>query len=266
MSLSSRALAPFWSSRALTLVAITLASLTIASQAQAQAPGQGPPLPAAMDLKKVPVGAWAEYSMTLKDMAPMKSRMALVSKTGSTISVEMSMEGGMLAMSGGTLVVQTVVDVEKPNDSQVKKIVMQIANNDPMEMRVEGTPQRQFQKPDPKTFVKDETIKVAAGTFKTKHYRDKTPKGDSFDFWTSPQVPPFGIVRIDTEQKSGGPGPQGPVRLELTALGKDAKMLITKPAKPMDQQAMMRQMMGGAAGAPPPAGGAGKPPVPGPMK
>ena len=167
-----RALA--WSSlaRAAALAGVVLFPTVLASRALAQQPGQGPPLPAALDLKKVPVGSWAEYSMTVGEMAPMKSRLALVARTGSTITVEMGMEGGMMAMSGGTLTVQTIVDSDpKAKDTQVKKIVMQIANNDPMEMPAQGV-QKQFQKPDPKTFVKDETVKVAGGTFKAKHYRD----------------------------------------------------------------------------------------------
>jgi len=155
------------------------------------------------------------------------------------------MEGEMMAMSGGKLIMQTVVDTDQTKESNVKKLIMQIGDNDPMEMKSEGMPQKQFQKPDPKTFVKDETIKVAAGTFKTKHYRDKTPKGDKFDYWVSTQVPPFGLIRVETDQVSSGGGPQGPVKMELTAYGKDAKMAITKPAKPMDQQALMRQIMGG---------------------
>ena len=168
----------------------------------------------------------------------------------------------MMAMAGGKLVVQNTVDMDKSDASNVKKIVMQIGNNDPMEMKIEGAQQqKQFQKPNPKAFVKDETIKVAAGTFKTKHYRDKTAQGDTYDFWTSTDVPPFGIVKIEAEQKGGAGPARGPVKLELAALGKDAKPLITKPAKPMDQAAMMRQMMGGAgagagagAGGPPPGG------------
>jgi hypothetical protein len=237
--------------------------LLAAPAAHAQQPGQGPPLPAALDLKKVAPGSWAEYSMTVGQMPPMKSRMALVARTGSVVTMEMTMEGGMMAMSGGKLVMQTVVDADQTKESNVKKLVMQIGDNDPMEMKVEGTQPKQFQKPDPKTLVKEETIKTPAGTFKTKHYRDKTPKGEKFDYWVSPQVPPFGLVRVETENLSGGGGPQGPVKMELTAYGKDAKMTITKPPKPMDQQALMRQIMGGAGGpgnphaAPP--GGAGGP-------
>ena len=59
----------------------------------------------------------------------------------------------------------------------VQKLVLQVGANDPMEMPVEGAQAHQFAKPDPKTLVKEETIKVAAGSYKTKHYHDKTPAG-----------------------------------------------------------------------------------------
>jgi hypothetical protein len=223
--------------------------LTLAPTAAfAQQPGQGPPLPIAVDLKKVPVGSWAEYSMTVGKMPPMKSRMALVAKSPTTNTMEMIMEGGMLAMAGGKLVMQSVVDADQAKENPVKKVLMQIADNDPMEMPLDGAQQKQFRKPDPKTFLKEETIKVTAGTFKTKHYRDKSPAGDLLDFWVSPDALPFGLVKIEAEQKSSPAAGQGPVKFELTALGKDAKMTVTKPSKPFDQAALVGQIMGGAKG------------------
>ncbi len=186
------------------------------SSALAQTPGQPPPLPMAVDLKKVPVGAWAEYDMTVGKLPPMKSRMALVAKSGDTNTLEMIMQGGMLSMAGGKLTMQTLVEADQAKEKPVKRVLMQIGDNDPMEMPIDSKQQTQFHKPNPKSFVKDETVKVAAGTFKTKHYRDKTPGGDPFDFWVSPEVPPFGIVKVEAEQKHGAPQAQGPVKFELT--------------------------------------------------
>jgi hypothetical protein len=229
---------------------------------RAQQPGQPPPLPMAVDLRKVAVGSWAEYNMSIGELPPMKSRMALVAKSDSTNTVEMIMEGGMLAMSGSKLIMQSVVDADQNKEKPVKKVVMQIGDNDPMDMPIESQQQSQFHKPNPKSFIKDETVKVAAGTFKTKHYRDKMPNGAAFDFWVSPEVPPYGIVKVEAEQKGGTAPAQGPVKFELTARGKDAKMMVTKAAKPFDQAAMVGQLMGGAKGAgglrplnlPPPSG------------
>jgi hypothetical protein len=218
------------------------------ASALAQAPGQPPPLPMAVDLKKVPVGAWAEYDMTVGKLPPMKSRMALVAKSADTNTLEMIMQGGMLSMAGGKLTMQTLVEADQAKEKPVKRVLMQIGDNDPMEMPIDSKQQTQFHKPNPKSFLKDETIKVAAGTFKTKHYRDKTPGGDPFDFWVSAEVPPFGIVRVEAEQKHGAPQAQGPVKFELTGLGKDAKMTVTKAPKPFDQGQMVGQLMGGGKG------------------
>ena len=44
----------------------------------AQQPGQGPPMPIAVDLAKVPAGSWADYAMTMGQLPPMKMRIALV--------------------------------------------------------------------------------------------------------------------------------------------------------------------------------------------
>jgi hypothetical protein len=203
--------------------------LLVPAAALAQAPGQPPPLPMAVDLKKVPVGAWAEYDMTVGQLPPMKSRMALVGKSGETNTLEMTMQGGMLSMAGGKMIVQTVVDADQGKEKPVKRVIMQIGDNDPMEMPVDNKQQTQFHKPDPKSLVKEET-----------------PSGDPFDFWVSPDVPPFGIVKVEAEQKHAAGPAQGPVHFELTALGKDAKMTITKAAKPFNQGQMVGQLMGGA--------------------
>lgn len=228
------------------LLLIPAGALVAPATALAQAPGQPPPLPMAVDLKKVTVGAWAEYDMTVGQLPPMKSRMALVGKSGDTNTLEMTMQGGMLSMAGGKMTVQTIVDADQSKDKPVKRVIMQIGDNDPMEMPVDNKQQTQFHKPDPKSLVKEETVKVAAGTFKTKHYREKTPSGDPFDFWVSSDVPPFGIVKVEADQKRAAGPAQGPVHFELTALGKDAKMTVTKPAKPFNQGEMVGQLMGGA--------------------
>jgi hypothetical protein len=228
------------------LAALAVLAAISPARALAQQPGQPPQLPMAVDLKKAPVGVWAEYNMTIGQVPPMKARMALVAKNAQTNTLEMIMEGGMLSMAGGKLVMQTVIDADQDKENPVKRVTMQIAENDPMEMPLDSKQQKQFHKPNPKSLVKEETIKVAAGSFKTKHYRDKTPGGDTFDFWVSQDVPPFGIVKVDTDQTHPLAGTQGPVRFELTALGKNAKMTVTKPAKPFDQAQLISQLMAGA--------------------
>src|SRR4029079_12443208 len=126
---------------------------------------------------------------------------------------------------------------------------------DPMDMPVELSGGKPFTKPNPKNMVGTETIKVTAGSFKTKHYRDKTPQGDKIDYWVSENVPTFGLVKIEVDQKNN-PHIKGKLVFDLTGTGKDAKPLVTKPPKPFDQAALMQQMMSASqAGAG--AGGAG---------
>ena len=47
------------------------------------------------------------------------------------------------------------------------------------------------------------------------------------------KVFPLGLVKMEVEQKQN-PDDQGPIKIELTAVGKEAKQAITKPAKPFD--------------------------------
>jgi hypothetical protein len=236
---------------------LSLASVG-AGRALAQTPGSGPPMPMSVDLAKVAVGSYGDYAMTFGQMPPMSMRIALVGKSGEGNVLESSVEGGMMAQAGGKVVVQMTLPSGK--DAHPTKMVMQMGNNDPMEMPSTMASQGRFTKPDPKKLVKSESVTVKAGTFKTKHYRDKTPQGDTFDFWVADKVPPLGLVKMTGEQNSN-PMMKGPFSFELTSTGKDAKSAITKPAKPYDQQALLKQMMAGhggagAAGGPPAGGGA----------
>jgi hypothetical protein len=253
-------------SRLAGLLASLLVPLCIAfapAVASAQQPGAGPPMPIALDLAKVPVGSWADYTMTVGQLAKMKMRMALVAKTPAGTIVETTVDGEMLAQLGGKMVMQVTLAPGAEKEGNAKKLVMQVGAGDPMEMPLEMTGGKQFTKPNPKTLLKTETITVAAGTFKTKHYRDKSAKGEKVDFWISEDVPPFGLVKIEAEQK-GNPQIKGPVIMELAAKGADAKAQVTKPAKPFDQAAFMQQMTGGRAGGGAGGPAAGKAPAPAP--
>ena len=208
------------------------------SVALAQAPGQGPPMPMAIDLAKVTVGSWAEYSMVMGQLPPMKMRMALVDKTAAANVVETIVEGGMMAAAGKMVMQMTLAPGA---EAKPKKMVMQLGAGDPMDMPVEMTGGKPFTKPNPKNLVGSESIKTVAGSFKAKHYRDKSPTGDKLDYWVSDSVPPMGLIKVEIEQKNN-PQIKGPLKFELTAMGKDAKPSITKPAKPFDQAALMQQL------------------------
>ena len=234
----------------LRICAFALFASTVSVTASAQI-AQGPPTPLAVDLAKVPVGSSAAYSVSVGTMPPMTMKIGLVSRAPSSNTLETSMEGGMTAKTGKVVTQMTI-----PNGStgKIQKMVLQLGANDPMEMPIEASQGQQFSKPDPKTFVNNETVKTPAGSYKAKHYHDKTAQGDTVDFWVSENVMPIGLVKMQATQKSN-PMIGGPITMELQSTGKGAKSSITKPAKPFDQSAFMKQMTGGAAapGATPPA-------------
>jgi hypothetical protein len=233
-------------------LAALLGALVAAPAAAWAQMGQGPPTPLAVDLAKMPIGSWAKYNMTMGQLPPMSMKMALVARAASGNTLEMSMEGGMAAKAG---TVVTQMTLAPGSEGTVQKLILQVGKNDPMEMPVQGAQGKQFSKPDPKNLVKQETVKVAGGSFKTKHYHDKTPQGDTVDYWVSESVAPLGLVKIEMTQKSN-PMITGPITMELAGTGKDAKSVITKKPKPFDQNELVKQMTGG--GGPPPAAPAKK--------
>jgi hypothetical protein len=230
--------------RPLRFVTLMLALLSPALPAFSQVGGE--PTPLALDLKKVAVGAWADYSMTIGGGGGMtvKSRWALVARDATSNTIEMSAEGPPLEQAGGkTLVKMVLVPDPVKSEHPVKQMVLKLGDREPMEMPLDmpGMPAQRFEKPDPKKLVAKESVKVAAGTFKASHYRDVN-NGVTIDFWTSDDVQPLGLVKLTTTPKPGAQGPGGqpipPVSLQLVGRGKDAKPSITKPAKPFDPAAL----------------------------
>jgi len=237
-------------------LAVCIGGSTVAF-AQGGAPGQGPPMPIATDLAKVPVGSYADYKMVMGQLPPMKMRIALVSRSATTNAMETVVEGGMMA-SAGKMVMH--MELAPGADASIKKMVMQVGAADPMQLPPEMADKKPFTKPNPKSLVGSETIKTASGSFKSKHYREKTPEGDKVDFWVNETATPLGLVKIEVDQKNN-PQIKGKLSFELTGLGKDATALVTKPAKPFDQAALMQQLMTASGGGNP---GAGKPAAPPP--
>jgi hypothetical protein len=227
--------------------AIALAPSPVAAQMSPQ-----PPMPMVVDLKKIDVGSWASYTTTMGEMK-MTAKTSLVARDASSVSMETSMEGGMMAMMGGKMTMRLVMDPDPTiSEKPVKQVVMQIGDQDPM-LAPDNMPAQKYSKPDPKSLVGKETLKTAAGSFKTAHYRSKTPQG-TVDVWVSEDVPPTGLVKLTTEAMQAGGQPIPAMTMELAAMGKGAKPTITKAPKPFDPQ----KMMGGAA--PAPAPGAAKKP------
>ena len=204
---------------------------------------QGPPTPMATDLSKITVGSWAKYNMTMGTMPPMTMKMALVNRSPAGNSLEMSVEGGMAARAGNVI---TEMTLAPGSTGSVQKLVLQVGANNPMEMPVEGAQAHQFAKPDPKTLVKEETIKVAAGC--TRRSTITTARRGNRRFLGDRERGAIGLVKIEMTQKSN-PMINGPITMELTSVGKHAKAIITKKAEPFDQSALMKEMMAGAGAA-----------------
>jgi hypothetical protein len=195
--------------------------------------GPQPSLPMVVDFKKVPIGSWASYTVSAQGMV-LNSKVALVARDATSVSLETSTEGGPMAMMGGKVAVKLVMDPDPLSAAKpVKQVIMQVGEQDPM-LAPDGVQAQQYTKPDPSTLVGKETIKVAAGSFKTAHYRYKTEQS-TVDVWASEDVPPTGMVKLVTTGQQG-------MTMELQALGKGAKSIITKPPQPFDQG----KLMGGA--------------------
>jgi len=228
-----------------TLLALLAGIALTPAPASAQMSPQ-PPMPMVIDLKKVALGTWASYSIKLGEIA-MSTKYALVARDASSVTMETVVEGGPMAMMGGKMTMKLVMDPDPTTAAKpVKQMVMQIGDQDPM-LAPDTTQAQRYSKPDPKSLVGKETIKVAAGSFKTAHYRNKTPQG-TIDVWVSESAPPTGMVKMTTSGMKVGKQRVPPMTLELSATGKGAKPLITKPPQPFDP----RKMMGGM----PPAKGA----------
>jgi hypothetical protein len=156
--------------------------------------------------------------------------------------METSMEGGMMAMMGGKMTMKMVMDPDPTTAAKpVKQMIMQIGDQDPM-LAPDSMPAQKYSKPDPNTLVGKETVKVAAGSFKTAHYRTKTEQA-TIDVWVAEEAPPTGLVKMTTSAIQAGAQQMPGVTMELAATGKGAKPTITKAPKPFDPQ----KMMGGAA-------------------
>jgi hypothetical protein len=219
--------------------AVALFVLVLTAPARAQAPG--PALPMGMDIRKAPVGAWSEYTVTLEGIPPFKQRFALVGRDAATHSVEMTSEGG--TMGNGKVVMKVILEADPAKKERVRKLVIQLGDNDPMELKQDGaTHKDQFAPISQKKLVGKETLKIGAGTFATRHYRDKTTgEAPGMDVWVSDEAPPFGIVKL-----KGSVGPdveaKNSLTMELSGRGTDAKAAITKPPQPFDQSVLMGQM------------------------
>jgi hypothetical protein len=210
-----------------------------------------PAPPLAVDFKRAPVGSWAEYAMKVGPAGEVKmnTRWAFLGRDGTGNTVELVMDGPAAAGGrvGGKVVTRMVLLPDPVGSSKpFRQIVMQLGDREPVEipLNMTGLPAQKFQNPDPKKLVDRPVITVAAGSFHTDHYRDVLPDS-TVDSWLCDQVPPLGVVKIVSTPRPDAPGPGGkplpPVTMELLGHGKDARPIITRPARPFDPAAPQKK-------------------------
>ncbi len=234
------------------------------SVASAQMRGGGmPATPVGLPLDKVPVGTWAEYSLKRGDGPVRTLRQALVARDKGTHVIETRTQN----QRGEKVLTRSIVTSDPTQEGGVKKHIVQMGDTDPMEMPVAGGGGpgggggegrgggrgARFIKPDAKSLVGKETVKVAAGSFQTEHYRTEGRRGGTIDYWIAREpgkdAGPFGLVKLEMDRPGGADGDDGgKLVVELSAKGKDAKPELTKAAKPFDAEAMRARFGGGNRG------------------
>ena len=225
---------------------LVLAALLLPTSARAQSPGVPAGMPLVVDMQKVEIGSWADYAMTMGSMS-LTSRWALVARDASSNTLEMTTKASQMAKP---VVLRMVLAADPTSgDKPPKPMVMQFGDDAPM-LVPKDTPVQKFQHPDAKNLVGKEEVKVAAGTFKTSHYRDKNAMG-TVDVWVNETIPPLGLVKVITAPDIDENAPAAmqipAATMELSATGKGAKPAITKKPKPFDAK-KMSGLVGGAGG------------------
>ena len=226
------------------LPCLALAALLLPTSASAQAPGVPSGMPLVVDMKKVELGSWAEYSMTMGSIT-LSSRWALVARDAKSNTLEMTTKGGPVAKP---VVLRMVLAADPTSGEKAPKpMVMQFGDDAPM-LVPSDTPVQKFQQPDPKNLVGKEDLKVAAGSFKTSHYREINAMG-TVDVWVNETVSPLGLVKVITTPEVDKKAPSAmqipAATMELSATGTGAKAAITKKPKPFDEK-KMSGLVGGA--------------------
>lgn len=199
-------------------------------------------LPVFLDLKKVRVGSWAEYTVSRGGRAPRTVRQVLLDrdKTSATVEVITEVRGRKPARPLATdrKVTRMVVDVDL-REIAPREIVVQrrLAARPTVLSAADGTGRQRLFKLDPKKSLRSETVAVAAGTFETQHYRDIGPRGGTIDIWASTQAPPFGLVKMERTPSANAPARRaafGQVTYALVRMGSGAKPFIIKAPEPLN--------------------------------
>lgn len=225
---------------ALAVVALVASPMS----ARAQGPGLPASMPLVVDMQKLPLGSWSEYTISVGGMT-FTSRWALVARDGKSNTVEMTTKGKAIAKP---IVLRVVLPADPTRDGKLPKpMVVQLGDDAPMLVPKDMPPPR-FQRPDATTLVGKEELKVPGGSFKAAHYREKNASG-SIDIWVDESVYPIGVVKVvhtpEVDKKAPPAMQAPPFTQELNATGKGAKPSITKKPQPYDEK-KVTGLVGGA--------------------
>lgn len=181
------------------IVVALMASLAAGAWAQRGARGpQAPQMP--MTWFKAVEGSGAQYNVTTMGKTSNFSFVVLGKETVEGQEgnwIEIRSEGGPMP---GEMVMKALTVVSE-GKGEVKRMIMQMAGQPPMEMpmgMMNMMKQQQQPPPDaggPGEKVGTESVTVPAGTFDCDHYR-KTVQGKTVDTWVSTQVVPYGLVKM----------------------------------------------------------------------
>jgi hypothetical protein len=175
--------------------------LVLVLPAWAQRGQRAPQIPG---LFKPVVGAGAQYAITTKKGEKYLWSYAIVGKE--TVQgveaywTEMRMESG-----GPKRTIMKTLMVTSGPKPEVKRMIMQMEGQPPMEMPMEGMMGGMMSQARESTPVDTslgekvgtEMVTVPAGTFLCDHYRKKDPNGMA-DLWMSSKVTPYGAVKVVT--------------------------------------------------------------------
>jgi hypothetical protein len=176
------------------------------------------------DFKPV-VGGWSEYQITTKGGEPSKMKIAIVDKEGDAYWYETVMEGGGQERN----IVKMLVSGNPGEPKNVKRMIIKTGSKPAMEMPVEMM-QRSSRGQEQKGKIIDkgnETIKVPAGSFSTKHmqYQDSE---NVVDTWVYKDVSPYGMIKSQSRDHE----------MVLIGYGTEAKTLITETPQKFEMPQM----------------------------